>query len=161
MKSFTPHSFPYLRQPCFWERKLWSEISFLLLCWRHYLLSSQVSLATDMYAGYRTTWFSPYHISSASCHPRQPPSHTCNHHHIYCYFTALSFYFFHSSFPCTVARDCLEWQRATERKSGESVKGILLACCLKCVFVHLNSNMSAKITAFLYFASFMWKHGIK
>lgn len=58
---------------------------------------------------------------------------------------------------------CLEWQRATERKSSESPKGILLACCLKCVFVcfMFKVNMSAKITAFLCFASFLWKHGIK
>lgn len=38
-------------------------------------------------AGYRTTWLSPHHLSSASCHLQQPSSHTWNHHHMYCYST--------------------------------------------------------------------------
>lgn len=154
------HSFLYLGQPHFWERKLWGEICFLMLCWSSYLLSSQMDLATRS-AGYRTIWLTPHHLSSAGCHLQQPPSHTCNYHHMYCYSTTacllpllLLFY------------SCQRLLRMTKSNRRKKVVGAerepcWLAASSMCFCVFKISTRLLKEQHFYILQVILWKHLIK
>lgn len=131
------HSFLYLGQPHFWERKLWGEICFLMLCWSSYLLSSQMGLATEVLG---TGPPGSLHIT---CHlqvaifSNLPPIHEIT---TICIVIPPLPVYFHSSFSSTVVRDCLEWQRATEGKKWWVRKGNPVGLLPQaCVFVCLKS----------------------
>lgn len=109
----------------------------------------------NRYAGYRTTWLTPYHISSASCHSQQSPSHTCNHHHTYCYFTTLSFLVLPLLLPFYSCQRLLRMTKSNWKKKWWELKGNTIGLLPQMCFCVFKVNMSAKITAFLYFAIFM------